>query len=140
MTPNASVCRKISNYFSNPTKHQSSHPLMQMNLHPQRYRIFHRVSKRCTKDWLDWVRSTKTTPMPEGSPCPPETTRTTSPMPSIISISSAITEKRRSTFVPTGSGSSERMKAPVSEILLTYSAIKSAMLENSLFTVSLTFL
>ena len=57
------------------------------------------------------------TPIPGGS----SWTRTTCPVPSIVSTSSMITVKVRSTSVPTGSGSFERMNTPDRDTFVTYS-------------------
>ena len=70
-------------------------------------------------------------------PCPPGScspcTRTTSPTPSISSISSSRMAKRRFTRVPTGSGVFQRMKAPVRDIRDVLRHVRIHVL-NSWFT------
>jgi len=65
-----------------------------------------------------------------------ESTRTTSPTPSIVSTVSVMTEKHRFTFVPIGSGDCVRTKTPVFEMFVTYSWMNASNDSNSLLMVS----
>src|SRR5882672_9157633 len=70
--------------------------------------------------------------MPGGSCC----TRTTSPTPSIVSMSSMMTVNLRFTFVPIGSGCLLFTNTPVREMFVTYSWMKASNDSNSLLIVT----
>src|SRR5689334_844873 len=72
------------------------------------------------------------TPIPGGS----SWTRTTSPTPSTVSMSSMMTVKWRFTFVPTASGVFERMNTPEREMFVTYSLMNASYDSNSLLIVT----
>ena len=76
--------------------------------------------------------SRKTTPMPGGL----ASTRTTSPTPSMVSMSSMITVNRRFTRVPMASGCCDLMNTPVREMFVTYSWMNASNDSNSLLIVT----
>jgi hypothetical protein len=76
-----------------------------------------RVRRRPRRSSEYFVSLVNATPIPGGSSC----TRTTLPAPSIVSTSSMITVNVRSTSVPIGRGSFERMNTPDRDTFVTYS-------------------